>query len=184
MTSWDIKRALMADRYRRNFCLPNYTPTNWFECDVFELTKAGYFREYEIKISRSDFRADALKAKEKYGFTGKQIEVVERTTKHERLARNDPAGPTRFWYVTPEKLLSLEEIPPWAGLISARAYGPGLILHTEKEAPSLHSQQADKFIREHSMGVCYWRLLNHFVHGKAITESGGESALTTDGEQA
>lgn len=49
----------------RSFVIPNYTPSGWFESDIFELTKSGYFREYEIKMSLSDFRADAVKAREK-----------------------------------------------------------------------------------------------------------------------
>jgi outer membrane autotransporter protein len=41
--------------------MPNYTPKNWFECDVMAVTKAGYLEEYEIKLSASDFKADSKK---------------------------------------------------------------------------------------------------------------------------
>jgi hypothetical protein len=59
MNAREIQQRLIVERYRRGICVPNYTPKDWWECDVFELTPAGYFREYEIKMTVADFRADA-----------------------------------------------------------------------------------------------------------------------------
>jgi len=61
ITARDIQRALILPRYRQSTVMPNYTPRGWWECDVFELTKAEMFVEYEIKLSRADFRADRNK---------------------------------------------------------------------------------------------------------------------------
>lgn len=157
MTCLDIQRSLIVERYRRHFVVPNYTPAQWFECDVFELTDAGFFREYEIKISRADFKADAAKyARRGYGF--------DRTkeNKHESLAARAVTGPTRFWFVCPEGLLTAEEIPEWSGLIYAREK-PGhrtpwnVLLNEVKAAPPLHREKSDQKIRMHAESVFYYR---------------------------
>ena len=62
MNAERITAAILRERWRK-LRLPRYTPKGWWECDVFELTTSGYFREYEIKTSLSDFRNDAKKFK-------------------------------------------------------------------------------------------------------------------------
>lgn len=93
--------------------LPNYTPKTWFECDLFAVTKAGYMREYEIKTSRADFKADARKTEPDYYREDTDRKPIDDTfpwvkrkgrNKHQALAEHDPTGPTMFWYVTPEGL--------------------------------------------------------------------------------
>lgn len=62
ITELDIQIALWKDlQSSRDLVMPNYTPKKWFECDVMAVTKAGYLEEYEIKLSASDFKADAKK---------------------------------------------------------------------------------------------------------------------------
>ena len=51
ITAREIITHLLRKRYRRNFAIPNYSPDGWWECDVFELTPAGTFREYEVKVT-------------------------------------------------------------------------------------------------------------------------------------
>jgi len=159
MTAWDIARSIMRDRYRRNFCLPNYTPRRWWECDVFELTTAGYFREYEIKLTRSDFAVDAKKRRSLWN-RGEQNVVEE---KHALLAAADPRGPTRFWYVTPAGLIAPAELPAWAGLIEVEPprehpYWWRLRRREIVRAPTLHREKLPEAKAEHARSVLYWRL--------------------------
>jgi len=99
MTARDIQRRLMVERYRRSFVLYNYTPKTWFECDVFEITQAGYFREYEIKLSLSDFKADAEKQKTIWKYnTMNGRGAFDRTAgdkKHDSLRNAASHGPSR-----------------------------------------------------------------------------------------
>jgi hypothetical protein len=158
MTAKEIQFTLMQDRWRTGFCLPNYTPARWWECDVFEVTKAGYFREYEIKISRSDFKADASKATRRWSpYDGKNW-TREEIKKHEQIRQ--PHGPVQFWYVAPEGLLRPEEIPEWAGLITVKAvsWRSTLVENESRPAPRLHRQKIDQKVWEHARGVCYYRL--------------------------
>lgn len=164
LTARDIQRRLIADRYQRNFVMPNYTPLNWFECDVFELTQAGFFREYEIKLTRSDFKADAEKVKYKWEITAGRFDRSIGVKKHDRLHNADPHGPSRFYFVVPRGLITEKEIPIWAGLIICwRAEGHSRLgCFILKEAPVIHRHKANPRIRTNAADTCYWRMHNLF----------------------
>lgn len=173
MTARDIQRRLIFDRYRRSFTLGNYSPARWWECDVFEITSAGFFYEYEIKMTRGDFWADASKIKNTNGrFDGNKW-VWDKINKHEQLKTRHISGPSRFWFVTPFELVTVDEIPRWAGLIYAKMtelkpewqtlYSTRLTL--VKSAPRLHLQKCDPKVVEHSKTVCYWRM-HHLLFGR------------------
>lgn len=91
---------------RNNKVYPNTYISSW-ECDVLEITKAGYSHEYEVKISRSDFKADFSKQKR-----GK--------SKYDILQTGERVN--YFSYICPPELISPDEVPTWAGLIYAQPY--------------------------------------------------------------
>ena len=157
MTARDIQRRIIWDGYRRNFVLPNYTPIGWFECDVFELTKAGFFREYEIKISRSDFVADAKKLRQRWEDGWKPPEK-----KHDLLANQHLRGPSRFYFCTPEGLICRTMIPDWAGWITFshqpnRSFPWSVHPYIERQAPVLHRCKALPELRSRALESVYWR---------------------------
>jgi hypothetical protein len=160
MDEQTVLRRLMQERWARNFCVPNYTPPGWWECDLFEVTEKRAFREYEVKLSVADFRADAKKEREVGPYVFRQPRVTER--KHDRLAAADPRGPSQFYYVTPRGLLDGEPLPPWAGWIEVWEYDPenypGVL--TEKvrvKAPRIHREPIVDSPNYH-MGTCYYRM--------------------------
>jgi len=94
--------------------------------------------EFEIKVSRSDFRADFKKSLSEYQSArirrpegnspfrnpdGTKVTAEEAKalmvpyTKHELLAEGYEKGPAYFWFCTPEGLLKPEDIPAYAGHI-------------------------------------------------------------------
>lgn len=174
LTARDIQRALMAERYRRGLTIPNFTPRGWWECDVFEITKAGYFREYEIKLSRADFLADSRKSKGAWALDGmKWNEKAE--AKHSLLEQRSFRGPTRFWFVVPAGLVEPREVPEWAGLMTAHPFGdddypsswPGRCTVGEaKVAPQLHRSKVDPQIKSYAESICYYRFMNIFLYGR------------------
>lgn len=118
------------------------------ECDVISISKSGYVYEYEIKVSRSDFKAD-----------------FKKTWKHEKLINLEPLRildewmngkktggkvtqviiPNYFYYVTPPGMLKVDEIPPYAGL--GEETGESWI-RIIKKAPKLHKHKAtDRLIK-------------------------------------
>lgn len=156
MTEKTIVSRLLRDRWDKSFCLPNYTPPKWWECDMFERTRAGYFREYEVKISVADFRQDGEKLKEVY--TNAHFTERKKEKKHELLAAGDSRAPSQFFYVTPEGLLERETLPPWAGWIEIYAVEGSRGLHerVRVKAPQIHrvKLEADP---NHHRGTCYFR---------------------------
>jgi len=92
------------------------------ECDVLSLLKSGYITEFEVKISRSDFKADARKSKWK--FFDNRIET---------------GIPNYFYYACKEGLISKDEIQDYAGLVHVDKKG----CHVVKKAKRLHSHKKD-----------------------------------------
>lgn len=162
MTERSIQNALFERLSLRGYSLacPNYTPTGWWECDLFGVTKAGLAVEYEIKLTRADFKADAGKSREA---TRGGVEPIQAARKHDWLALADPRGPSRFYYVVPAGMVGPDEIPEWAGLIYVGEYKrfstvvARLTFHDEKPAPRLHREKVPAKVLDHCRGVFYYR---------------------------
>jgi hypothetical protein len=116
------------------YFMENLNVYSW-ESDVLKITKSGYAYEFEIKISRTDFKNDFKHKKKKHTL----LENKESSSKI----------PNYFYYVVPEGLVGEEEIPEYAGLI----YVLGTIIGNEKvyyqfleikKAPKLHSNKIDE----------------------------------------
>lgn len=134
MTDTIQKAICRAEVLKRNIPCENvkYLFSDW-EIDVLSLNKGGYLTEFEVKISRSDFLADAKKDKFFYYNNGK----------HKLM-------PNRFFYVCPNGLIRIEELPSIAGLIYLHDNGTMEVI---KKAPLLHkikhdnNRIKDKFMR-------------------------------------
>lgn len=101
------------------------------EMDVASLSKSGLIHEFEVKISRADFKADKKKT-----LKFKYYEM-----------RHEPYCPNYFYYVCPEGLIKKEEIPDYAGLYYYSKEG----LWKEKNAKRLHNspvQNLEKVLRK------------------------------------
>lgn len=152
----EIVASLRRARWQTEFALPNFTPLEWWECDLFVLTKSGYFREFEVKISRSDFLRDGEKSAEVGPWKWGEKRPTER--KHDLLASGSTRAPYQFWYVTPPGVLTAADLPPWAGLIEMVGNGPNFYERQVVEAPRIHRVKADPKIRAHALEACYWRM--------------------------
>jgi len=150
--------------------IPNYTPANWWECDVTRVMKSGYWEEYEIKLTPSDFRADARKSLNPHHIQ-RQLRISSRADlrcKHDRLAEGGGKGPNRFWYVIPEAMKDKVVIPPWAGVLyitvdqreRIRIESPVTAKAEGRGAPLLHRDKIDPDVVKHARGVFYWRFWN------------------------
>lgn len=177
MTALDIQQELWRELGGPNqLVMPNFRPRNWWECDVLSVSKAGYWSEFEIKISVSDFKADAKKERrhqDVYVPLTMQWVNLGSKSKHELLASHSEHGPSFFWYVVPDSIADKIEVPEWAGLRVA-TFHPArksgdyfcadqperMSIVTRKKAPRLHKHKIDQGIVTHARGVCYWRYWN------------------------
>ncbi|WP_309386054.1 hypothetical protein [Cerasicoccus frondis] len=169
-----VLAELIRERYARNFVIPRFTPTKWWECDLFEVTSAGYFVEYEVKLSLADFKKDAEKQQD---YASHRSETPDVRKKHDMLALGDVRGPNRFYFVTPKGMLDKSMIPDWAGWIELEAYQseqfqgvhqpmkPVLRIRENamRKAPILHKQKFDEKQRQKATDACYWRWMHHIV---------------------
>lgn len=90
------------------------------ECDVLSIMKSGLSCEYEIKISRKDFRADAKKGK--YEKFERRLEGETTFDRHwgignKHVKQIDLHVPNHFSYVVPSGMITAAEVPHYAGLI-------------------------------------------------------------------
>lgn len=133
---------LIQQQLRYNFLSPssvkyfteNLNVYDW-ESDVLKITKSGYAYEFEIKISRGDFKNDFKHKKKKHLL----LENKE----------NKAKMPNYFYYVVPEGLITEEEVPEYAGLIYVHAtvIGNSRVYYQFQEiktAPKLHGNKIDE----------------------------------------
>lgn len=86
--------------------LMNHFLGNW-EMDLIVISEDGYAEELEIKLSRADYQNDAKKS---YSVNGKKVR------KHDKIASGDYPC-TAFSFLVPRDMISVEEVPDWAGLV-------------------------------------------------------------------
>ncbi len=122
------------------------------EADVISITKAGFINEFEIKRSHSDYLADFRNKDYKHKA------MLERTG-----VKVYPSGniwyrsANKFWFVVPEDLITLDEIPEYAGLIYVNENYLSII----KEAPRLHKYKATEELYK----KIAHNLMNKFIYG-------------------
>ena len=109
--SKDISAAFVMYLYEKSHSpiSTRFTGMGLSECDVISVSKSDYIYEYEIKISRSDFKKDFIKEKHNHILN----EKFTYARKGEQLFRVC----NYFNYVVPRDLISLDEVPEYAGLI-------------------------------------------------------------------
>lgn len=80
-----------------------YVFHNTWESDYLAMTKSGYWYEGEVKISRSDFKADKKK---------KRKHLILENASNEKDKK-----PHYFFYAVPKGLIEVDEVPDYAGLV-------------------------------------------------------------------
>ena len=151
-----IQRAL-----RHNFLSPssvkyfteNLNIYKW-ESDTIKFTNSGYVYEFEIKISKADFKNDFKNKKKKHSILeDKNSENKDR--------------PNYFYYVVPIDLISEEDVPEYAGLIYVNFMKIGNnVPYSQfievKKAPQLHKNKFD-FKESNLMDKFYYNYI-HWKH--------------------
>ena len=131
--------------------VPNSYLPDWWEADIASVTKAGLLWEFEIKLTRADFRKDALKSR-----TVGPWRDRSRVTKYEQLEAG--IGPSRFVYVVPAGIIKLEDLPKCAGLWEYKVTEWGRKYFAEVKAPPpLHRRKLEPKQIQAMYRVFYYR---------------------------
>lgn len=171
--SFDILKSVRSFFINYEYKLFNSYLYAW-ECDFFAISSSGYAVEVEVKVSRSDFFADFKKEEKHRLFNNhKKTVIVESKYPFQPFLRRrqelsidgefmigdhsqvyfcNPANrlPNKFYYAVPRDLISLAEVPPYAGLF----YYQGGMLTEVKRAPFLHKVINDK--KDTLLQKYYW----------------------------
>jgi hypothetical protein len=144
--SKNIEAALCMYLYEKQHSpiSTHVTISEMSECDVISITKSDYICEYEVKISKSDFKADFNKPKHKLMLEKKCYKEVLIKESNETnilyLTSN------YFNFVVPKGLVTADEIPEYAGLIYI---DENFNFEIIKKAPLIHKMKAsNNFIRK------------------------------------
>lgn len=126
------------DKHNCRYGCMNFSGSGFQECDVIAVTKSMIVTEFEVKISRADFKKDFKKGKHQY-LSGK-------------LSNDYRNIPNRFFFVCPTGLIKVEEVPEHAGLIYVKLFTltdqdkrhfeielikPAPLIHRDKAGPEL-----------------------------------------------
>jgi len=155
LTESSIQAALFKDLVSKghSHIAPNCMALG-YEADLLSLTTSDYVHEYEIKISRSDFKADQNKKNKHY--------IYQNAEKGFGPARI----PSRLYYVIPAGMVSIEEVPTHAGLIEIKLMKtsrPYLAAIITKPAPRLHSEKAPVGVKHKITTSLMWKVFNGVV---------------------
>ena len=140
------KKFLRHISWWNQIIIPNFY-LNW-EMDIFRMVPTGYIYEYEIKISKSDFKNDFKKS---FGYSNK----------HEKL-RNWKLDCNRFYFIVPENLIKIDEVPKYCWLIYFYETPKWWYFKTIKNAPFLHKEKRNqdfKFISYLLVKIAYREFL-------------------------
>lgn len=106
-----------------------------WESDAIYVTKAGFWAEFEIKLTRSDFLADFRKSQ--YGVNKHEAYAAQHEIRSGSYGGSLIPKPKHFWFVCPEGVVTNDDIPPHAGLMTLVEERTRLLLKIEKQAPAL-----------------------------------------------
>jgi hypothetical protein len=120
--------ALWIDDRKYPFQIANAFIYSW-ECDYWAMDQSGITREFEIKISRSDYFVDAKKEK-----------------------HLGAKGANYFYYVCPKDLIKKNEVDPKYGLIYILDGG---LIEIVKKPRQLHNNKFDNW--KMLANKMYWR---------------------------
>lgn len=138
--SKNIEAAICMYLYEKSHSpiTTRFTGMGLQECDVISISKSDYIYEYEIKISRADFKKDFVKEKHTHIIN----ENYTKIKKGELIY----FLPNYFNYITPRDLITVDEVPEYAGLIYMNE---DLTFDIIKKPKLLHNTKAnDAFIRK------------------------------------
>ena len=149
-----IQRAIISNfRNGCRFMVPNLQ-NRYGEMDMLIVRRSGYAEEFEVKISTSDFRADAKKELKHLAYR----QEYEDDNLFKANALQTIRLPNRFSYIAPPGIIPLDEVPEYAGLYEVtHTAGRWWDIKAVKSPPLLHKQKLE-WIEQIAVS-CHWRLL-------------------------
>lgn len=144
LSTVQIQEALLKnffDFHQHKYCCSNFEGCGYDQADVLTVNKTMYVFEFEVKISRGDFRNDFKKTSKHWHYSKGLFD--------KSVGDKKVRVPNKFYYACPPGLIQLDEVPIYAGLVYVSGF---TLLHEQivqtkvkviKPAPFLHKTKAD-----------------------------------------
>ena len=137
------------------------------EADVFGINRNGYMYEFEIKRSRSDFQAEFRNKKHKHEKLKNRdaLKVYDEWKNGQRTGEKyiSILIPNRYFIVCTKGLISPDEVPEYAGLISVSPNNrcpieikPAKLLHRNKANSRIYERVATILSQRIIFGCSYY----------------------------
>ena len=137
-----------------------------WESDFLRVNRNEYSLEYEIKLSREDFKADLRKV-EKH----KMLQYPMKYTAHKyiydcmdrrftEVVFKFSIVPNKFYYICPTDIIGKNEVPAYAGLVYVNKFET---LEVIKEAPLLHKVKFPKELYKDIASKLSSKVKYHFM---------------------
>lgn len=165
---------------KKSLCVANsYYWSKDFETDFLAVTKAGYASEFEVKVSKTDFKKDFEKKRLDRGrsfFDKEAREWKEKYDYKHDLLKEGKSGLKHFYFCTPAGLVPEEDIPEYAGWITFQeprsSFQRNLTMKVERTAPKLPNatkmtDKQEKKIQEAQKWQYYKSKMTRFVWEKS-----------------
>jgi len=166
-------------------CIPGAMLLLDGEQDFLQVTTSGYVHEFEIKLTRADFKADFKKTS--WG-KWKKHELLSGTVEPPWRMTNERDGillPRMFWFVAPTGLLFAEDTPEHAGLLEfdgEKRYDPFTVAKRGrpiKGARKLTAKECRRFSR--SMGIRMGDLWAHDAAPWVVADGPAQATNNSNG---
>lgn len=133
----DMLQRLVYQRnnHKTTFCNV-FIGNNTNEWDVLTISDAGYATGYEIKLSKSDLKADLKKPRHEL-LLNRELQGSQPRGEYFRRVYRLGLPIKYFWYVCAEFKVTAEDVPEYAGLMVAGKFG----LEILKPAPRLWNEK-------------------------------------------
>lgn len=137
--SKNIDAALIMHLYQKQYpIISSHCSIDMLqECDIIAISKADYIYEFEVKISKADYKKDFIKEKHNNILNEKYSKKIKGETRY--------VLPNYFNYVVPANMITIDDLPEYAGLIY---FNEDLTFDVIKKPKLIHNMKADEnFIR-------------------------------------
>lgn len=139
VTAGQVIRALAywVSSFERSLILPNVYPLGspW-ECDLIKVSKAFYYREYEVKLSIEDYAADFRKRIRSWSAARRKHDIY--ASKEIQLYNRKPiTKPKYFCFVTPLGMIDTDDVAKHCGHITFEQTDRGLRFKWGRKPPVL-----------------------------------------------
>lgn len=139
------------------------------EADLFAIRHSGFADEFEVKLTRADFMADRKKLMrvrpllpEEYMLPRDQINQNAGCVTKEEAHRQGLLPVNYFWYVVKAGIVTVDDLPDYAGLIEVTDGGYIRVIRSAKRLKPRKLDDSERYKFALKLHYRFW----DYIHGR------------------